>query len=163
MIQTLQGASWVTGSERAGGYVKFKLFLFIPPFLMLLSLIVESIISCFGRTFLAPSVRGLYWAITICNFMESIREVMNWVTALRIQGPNKNAAKNMKRGPVKGRSHDASSRYCSNYPRNLLLPLSCLWFVSLAVGPCLDYSWLVYIKAAFFVQEEAESSPFSCQ
>ena len=32
---------------------------------------------------------------------------MNWVIALRIQGPNKSAAKNMKRGLVKGRSHDA--------------------------------------------------------
>ena len=48
----------------------------------------------------------------------------------------------MKRGPVKGRSHDASSRYCSNYPRNLLFPLSFLWFVSLAVGPC---PWLLLI------------------
>ena len=68
--------------------------------------------------------------------MDSIQESMNWVTALRIRRPNKNAPKNMKRGPVKGRSHDASSRYCSNYPRNLLFPLSFLWFVPLAVGPC---------------------------
>ena len=34
--------------------------------------------------------------------MDSIREVMNWVIALRIQGPNKSVAKNMKGGPVKG-------------------------------------------------------------
>ena len=32
---------------------------------------------------------------------------MNCVIALRIQGPNKNATKNMKRELVKGRSHDA--------------------------------------------------------
>ena len=50
--------------------------------------------------------------------MDLIQEVMNWVIALRIQGPNKSATKSMKKGPVKGRSHDASSRYCSNYPRN---------------------------------------------
>ena len=31
---------------------------------------------------------------------------MNWVIALRIQGPNKSATKSMKRGPVKGRSQD---------------------------------------------------------
>ena len=39
--------------------------------------------------------------------MDSIWEVMKWVIALRIQGPNKNVTKSMKRGPVKGRSHDA--------------------------------------------------------
>ena len=39
--------------------------------------------------------------------MDSVRGVMNWVTALRIQGPNKSTTKSMKRGPVKGRSHDA--------------------------------------------------------
>ena len=49
---------------------------------------------------------------------------MNWITALRIQGPNKSTAKNMKTGSAKERSHDASSRYCSNHPRDLLLPLS---------------------------------------
>ena len=54
-----------------------------------------------------PSLRGLYWAITICNFMDSIREVMNWVIALRIQGPNKSTTDSMKRGPVKARRQDA--------------------------------------------------------
>ena len=39
--------------------------------------------------------------------MDLIQEVMTWVTALRIQGPNKSAAKSIKRGPIKGRSHDA--------------------------------------------------------
>ena len=35
-----------------------------------------------------------------------------------------------------------SSRYCSNYPRNLLVPLSFSRFVPLAVGPC---PWLFLI------------------
>ena len=35
-----------------------------------------------------------------------------------------------------------SSRHCSNYPRNLLVPLSFSWFVPLAVGPC---PWLFLI------------------
>ena len=48
----------------------------------------------------------------------------------------------MKRGPVKGRSHDGSSRYCSDYPRNCLVSLSFLWFVPLAFGPC---PWLFLI------------------
>ena len=39
--------------------------------------------------------------------MDSILEVMDWVIALRIHGHNKSATKNMKRGPVKRRSHDA--------------------------------------------------------
>ena len=39
--------------------------------------------------------------------MDSIWEVMNWVVALRIQRPNKTARKSMKRGPAKGRNHDA--------------------------------------------------------
>ena len=38
--------------------------------------------------------------------MDSIREVMILVIVLRIQGPNKSTAKSIKRGPVKGRSHD---------------------------------------------------------
>ena len=39
--------------------------------------------------------------------MDSIQEVTNWVTALRIQGPNKSAAKRMERGLVQGESHNA--------------------------------------------------------
>ena len=74
--------------------------------------------------------------------MDSIQEVTNWVTALRIQGPNKSAAKRMERGPVQGEATMPSSRYCSNYPRNLLVPLSFLWPIPLAVGPC---SWLFLI------------------
>ena len=48
-----------------------------------------------------------------------------------------------------------SSRYCSNYPRNLLVSLSFSWFVLLAAG---TRPWLIYIKAAFFVQEEAAAT-----
>ena len=51
--------------------------------------------------------------------MDSIREVMNWVIALRIQGPNKGAAKSMKRGPVKGRSHDAQLQTLFQSPQEL--------------------------------------------
>ena len=40
------------------------------------------------------------------------------VIVLRIQGPNKSIAKNVKRGPVKGRSHDAQLPYYFSYPRN---------------------------------------------
>ena len=47
---------------------------------MLLSLIVESIISCFGRTFRAPCHLGSY--IELCNFMDSIPEVTNGVVVL---------------------------------------------------------------------------------
>ena len=74
--------------------------------------------------------------------MDSFWEAMNCVIALRIQGPNKDATKNMKRGLVKGRSMMPSSRYCSSYPRNLLVPLSFLWFVPLAVEP---WPWLFLI------------------
>ena len=44
---------------------------------------------------------------------------MNWVIALRIQGPNKSAAKSMKRGPVKGRSHDALLQTLLQLPQEL--------------------------------------------
>jgi len=44
---------------------------------------------------------------------------MNWVIALRIQGPNKSAAKSMKRGPVKGRSHDAQLQILLQLPQKL--------------------------------------------
>ena len=140
MIQTLQGISWVTEAEGAGGYVKFSLFLFILPSWCFYH-IVESIISYFGKTFRdPPQYRGLYWAITICNFMDSIREVMNWVIALRIQGPNKRAAKNMKRGSVKGRSHNAQLQILFQLPQEfasssllfMIHSLSC-WPVSLTI------------------------------
>ena len=52
------------------------------PLLMLLVLIVESIISCFGRIFRAPHRLGGY--IELCNSIDSIPEVINWVVALRI-------------------------------------------------------------------------------
>ena len=81
---------------------------------MLLSFIVESIISCFGRTFRAPHHLGG------CNFMDSFWEVMNWVTALRIQEPNRNATKNMKRRLVKGRSHDAQLQILFQLPQELV-------------------------------------------
>ena len=43
---------------------------------------------------------------------------------------------------LKGEAMMPSSRYCSSYPRNLLVALSFLRFVPLAVGPC---PWLFLI------------------
>ena len=75
--------------------------------------------------------------------MDSIWEVMNWVITLRIQGPNKSATKNMKRGPVKGRSHDVQLQILFQLPQGFAwVPLSFLRFVPLAVGPC---HWLFLI------------------
>ena len=42
---------------------------------------------------------------------------MNQVVALRIQEPNKSAVKNMKRGPVKERSHDAQLQIVFQLPQ----------------------------------------------
>ena len=66
---------------------KILIFLLHSPLLSLLSLIVESIISCFWYDIQSsPSFKVLYWTIIICNFMDSIWEVMNWVIALTVQG-----------------------------------------------------------------------------
>ena len=72
--------------------------------LMLLSLIIESIISCSGRTFRAP--RHLGDCIKLLPFV-TLWIQFKRLRTLRIQGPNKSATKNTKRGAVKGRSHDA--------------------------------------------------------
>ena len=72
--------------------------------------------------------------------MDSIREVMNWVRTLRIQGPNKSTAKNMKRGPGKGRTHDAQLQILFQLPQELvsfsllfmICSLSC-WAMSLTI------------------------------
>ena len=72
--------------------------------------------------------------------MDSIREVMNWVIALRIQGPNKSVVKNMKREPVKGRSHDAQLQILFQLPQKFascsllfkIRSLSC-WAMSLTI------------------------------
>ena len=47
--------------------------------------------------------------------MDSIQEVMIWVTA--IQGSEKSGTKNMKRGPVKGRSHDGQLQILFQLPQ----------------------------------------------
>ena len=65
---------------------------------------------------------------------------MNWVIALRIQGPNRSAAKNMKRGLVNGRSHDAQlqilfqllQEFASSSPLSMIHCLSC-WAMSLTI------------------------------
>ena len=76
------------------------------PLLMLLSL-VESIISCFGRTFSAPHHLGGYIELLpfVTLWIQSERQLLT--ITLRIQGPNKSTAKSMKRRPVKGRSRNA--------------------------------------------------------
>ena len=63
---------------------------------------------------------------------------MNWVIALRIHGPNKSIAKNMKRGLVKGGSHDVQLQILFQLPQELasssllflIRSLSC-WAMSL--------------------------------
>ena len=65
---------------------------------------------------------------------------MNCVIALRIQGPNKNATKNMKRGLVKGRSHNAQLHLLFQLPQEfasssllfMIHSLSC-WAMSLTI------------------------------
>ena len=65
---------------------------------------------------------------------------MNWVIALRIQGPDKSAAKNMKRGSVKGRSHNAQLQILFQLPQEfasssflfMIHSLSC-WAMSLTI------------------------------
>ena len=65
---------------------------------------------------------------------------MNQVIPLRLQGPNKNAAKTMKRGPVKGRSHSSQLQILFQLPQELssfsllfmICSLSC-WATSLTL------------------------------
>ena len=65
---------------------------------------------------------------------------MNWVIASRIQGPNKRGAKNMKRGLVIGRSHDAQLQILLRLPQEfasssllfMIRSLSC-WVMSLTI------------------------------
>jgi len=52
--------------------------------------------------------------------MDSILEVMNWVIALRIQGPNKSITKSMKRGPVKRKNHDSQLQILFQWPQELV-------------------------------------------
>ena len=67
---------------------------------------------------------------------------MNWVIVLRLQGPNKSAAKSMKRGPVKGRSHDTQLQILFQLPQELasfsllfmICSLSCCWAMSLTIS-----------------------------
>ena len=68
--------------------------------------------------------------------MDSIWEVINSVTSLRIQGPNKSTTKNMREDRLKGEAMMPSSRYCASCLRNWLVSLFFLGFVPLAIGPC---------------------------
>ena len=66
----------------------------------------------------------------------------------------------MKRGPVKGETTLPSSRHCSNYPRNSLVPLSFLWFVPLAVGPCPWLSLIGLHESSIFHSRRGRVLPF---
>ena len=66
----------------------------------------------------------------------------------------------MKRGPVKGEATLPSSRHCSNYPRNSLVPLSFLWFVPLAVGPCPWLSLIGLHESSIFHSRRGRVLPF---
>ena len=96
---------------------------------MLLSLVVESIISCFGRICKAPHHLGAILSYYHCNFMDSIREVVKWVIALRIQGQTRLPQRTWREDWLKGGVTMFSSRYCSSCPRSLLVPLSFLWSI----------------------------------
>ena len=92
--------------------------------------------------------------------MDSIQEVMNWVIALRIQGQTGVPQRTRREDWLKGEAMMPSSRYCSSYPRNLLVPISFLWFISLAVGPC---PWLFLIglhKSSILCSRRGRVLPF---
>ena len=84
--------------------------------------------------------------------MDSIREVINWVIALRIQGPNKSTAKSMKSGPIKSRSQDAQLQILFQLPQELasfsllfmICSLSC-WAMSLTIS-----DWFTYKQHSSF-------------
>ena len=65
---------------------------------------------------------------------------MNWVIVLRIQGPIKSTAKNIKRGLVKGRSHHAQIQILFQLPQEfasssllfMICSFSC-WAMSLTI------------------------------
>ena len=65
---------------------------------------------------------------------------MNWVIALRIQGPKRSTTKNMKRGLVEGKSQDAQLQVLFQLPQEFAGPSlifmicspSC-WAVSLTI------------------------------
>ena len=91
--------------------------------------------------------------LTICNFMDSIQEVMNWVIALRIQGPNNSTAKSVMRGSVKGRSHKGQLQILLELPQELasfsllfmICSLSC-WAMSLTISIRLHKSSILYSR-----------------
>ena len=99
--------------KRSRRLFKILTFPLHSPFLMLLSLIVESIISCFGRIFRASHhLRGYIELLTICNFMDLIWEVMNWVMN---KGQTRAPQRTWREDLLKGEATMPSSRYCSNY------------------------------------------------
>ena len=67
--------------------------------------------------------------------MDSIREVVNWVIALRIQGQTRLPQRTWREDWLKGEIAMFSSRYyCSSYPRSLLVPVSFLWSIDILIA-----------------------------
>ena len=101
---------------------------------MLLSLVVESIISCFSRT--SPLFRG---------YIELLPFVTLWIQSKRLwpgklhweyKGQTMVLPRVWREDGLKGEATRPSPRYCFSHPRDLLVPLSFLWFVPLALGSC---------------------------
>ena len=110
---------------------------------MLLSVIIESTISCFSMTFRAPHCLGGYTELLpfVILWIQSKRLWTGWLHS-EYKGQTRAPQRTWREDRSKGEATMPSSRYCSSYPRNLLLPLSFSWFVPLAVGPC---PWLFLI------------------
>ena len=66
--------------------------------------------------------------------MDSVREVVKWVIALRIQGQTRLPQRIWREDWLKGEVTMFSSRYCSSCPRSLLVPLSFLWSIDILIA-----------------------------
>ena len=110
---------------------------------MLLSRIVESFTSRFSRTYWAHHCLGV--CIELLPFVTLwIQSKRLWTRQLHWEckgqtGPPQGA---WREDRLKGEATMPSSRYCPNYPRDLLVPLSFSWFIPVAIGPC---PWLFLI------------------
>ena len=92
--------------------------------------------------------------------MDLIQEVMNWQLHWEYKDHRRALQRTWREDLLKGEATRPNSRYCSNYPKNLLVPLSFLWFVPLAVRPC---PWLFLIglhKSSFLHLRKDSILPF---
>ena len=128
---------------------------------MLLSVIIESTISCFSMTFRAPHCLGGYTELLpfVILWIQSKRLWTGWLHS-EYKGQTRAPQRTWREDRSKGEATMPSSRYCSSYPRNLLLPLSFSWFVPLAVGPC---PWLFLIalhRSSTLISRRGRVLPF---